>query len=332
MGKRATRSDVAKLAGVSSATVSYVVNNGPRPVSKETRAKILAAIEELHYRPHAIARSLRTGSTFTVGLLVPSLLPSYISHLVNTVEDRLASQDYSLILASSHEDCEREKRLLDILMDQAIDGLFFIPVSCRNREQFNHYREEGIPVVFMDRYLPDVPADVVMTNNIAASKQATNYLIDKGCRHNLCISFSEEASSALDRVEGFYQAHLERDLNVNKDMVLVIRSAVGQMVEPALLTHMDTYGVPEGILCTIEDFIVGAMNALKQHSLRVPDQVRVAGGFFDSPWIGLLDPPVAIIRQNFQAIASKAVEFLMDRMNGDESPPRIELVEAELVT
>jgi len=313
------------------ATVSYVVNNGPRPVSEETRAKVSTAIEELHYRPHAIARSLKTGSTHTVGLLVQSLLPSYISHLVNTVEDRLASQGYGLILASSHEDCEREKRLLDVLADQFIEGLIYIPVSCCNGDQLKNYREEGIPVVFMDRYLPGVPADVVMTDNIAAAKRSTNYLIDQGCRHNLCISFSEEASSALDRVEGFYQAHQEHGLLVDKNMVLVVKYAMGQTVEPALLTHMDTYGVPDGILCTIEDFIVGAMKALKHRGLHVPDQVRVAGGFFDSPWNALLDPPVPIIRQDFQAVASKAVEFLMDRLNGDESPPKIELVEAEFI-
>lgn len=314
------------------ATVSYVVNNGPRPVSEESRARVLAAIEELHYRPHAIARSLRTGSTNTVGLLVPSLLPSYISHLVNTVEDRLASQDYGLILASSHEDCEREKRMLEVLVDQSIDGLIYIPVSCHNGDWLKHYKEDGIPIVFMDRYLPDVPADVVMTDNVAAAKMATNYLIDQGCQHNLCISFSEEASSALDRVEGFCQAHQEHGLPVDRSMILVVKYAIGQKVEPALLTHIDSYGVPDGILCTIEDFIVGAMKALKLRGLRVPDRVRVAGGFFDSPWNALLDPPVPVIRQNFQAVASKAVEFLMDRLNGDESPPKIELVEAEFIS
>jgi LacI family transcriptional regulator len=292
----------------------------------------LAAIEELQYRPHAIARSLKTGNTFTVGLLVQSLLQSYIGHLVNTVEDSLASRDYGLILASSHEDCEREKRLLDVLADQLIDGLIYIPVSCRNGDRLNRYIKAGIPVVFMDRYLPDVPADVVMTDNISAARQATKYLIDQGCRHNLCISFSEEASSALDRVEGFCQAHQERGLPVHEHMVLVVKYAAGQKVEPTLLDHLDTYGVPDGILCTTEDFIVGAIKALKQQGLRIPDQVRVTGGFFDSPWNALLEPPVPIVRQDFQAVANKAVEFLMDRINGDDSPPKFELVQAEFIS
>jgi LacI family transcriptional regulator len=221
--------------------------------------------------------------------------------------------------------------MLDILVDQSIDGLIYIPVSYNNGDRLNHYLEEGIPVVFMDRYLPDVPADAVMTDNIAAARQATNYLINQGCRNNLCISFSEETSSSLDRVEGFYQAHQENGLPVDRNMILVVRYALGQKVEPALLTHIDTYGIPDGILCTIEDFIVGAMKALKLRSLRVPDQIRITGGFFDSPWNALLEPPVPIIRQNLQAVASKAVEFLMDRLKGDESPPKLELVEAEFV-
>lgn len=99
MIKRATRHDVAELAGVSVATVSYVVNNGPRPVAIDTRERVLAAIDELHYRPHAIARSLKTGSTRTIGLLVQSLIEPYVGNLVNAVEDYLVELDYGLNLS-----------------------------------------------------------------------------------------------------------------------------------------------------------------------------------------------------------------------------------------
>ena len=135
MAKRPTRNDVARLAGVSVATVSYVINNGPRPVSEETRARVLGAVQQLSYRPHAIARSLKTGRTHTVGLLIPTLLSPGFAYLINEVEDCLAQHDYTLVLASSHENGERERRVLDVMASQSIDGLLFTPSTARQRDQ-----------------------------------------------------------------------------------------------------------------------------------------------------------------------------------------------------
>ena len=170
MAKRPTRDDVAKLAGVSVATVSYVINDGPRPVAEDTRARVLEAVEQLGYRPHAIARSLKTGRTCTVGLLIPTLLSPGFAYLINEVEDCLASQDYALVLASSHEDSERERRMLDVMVSQSIDGLLYTPSGPRLRDQVAGLIENDVPVVFLDRYIPGVPADTVMTDNVQAGR------------------------------------------------------------------------------------------------------------------------------------------------------------------
>jgi len=330
--KRPTRADVAKLAGVSVATVSYVVNGGPRPVSQDTKARVQAAIDALGYRPHAIARSLKTGSTKTIGLLVQSLVTTYVASLVNEVEDSLAKYDYGLILASSHEDSEREKRMFNVLASQSIDGLLYVPVSSDNGEEVTRLLSEGIPVVFVDRYIPGVPADVVMTDNVAAAREITNHMIDQGCHRILCLSFSDEASSARDRVAGYKLALEERGLPVDDGLVLVVNFASRELVGPAVLDYIDAYGLPDGILCASDDFLVRTIKALKQRSIRVPEQVLVAGSFVDSPWNALLDPPIPIVHQNFQLVARRAVEFLMDRLNGDDSPPRTELIDAKLIT
>lgn len=327
--KRPTRRDVAALAHVSVATVSYVVNDGPRPVSPDTRKRVISAIQQLGYRPHAIARSLRTGNTHTIGLLVQSLLTTYVGLLVNAVEDNLASRGYGLILASSHEDCERENKLLDLLSAQSIDGLIYIPISCSNETQVTRFLNEGVPVVFMDRYIPGTPADVVMTDNVAAARKATNYLIESGCRRTLCISYSDEASSALDRVEGFRQAHHENNLPVDDHSILVVRYAAGEKVEPALLAYIYAHSLPDGILCLSDESLVGSIKALKQRGIRVPEQVRLTGGFADTPWNALLEPPMPTVRQDFQRVAQVAVEYLMARIQGDKSPPRTTLIPAE---
>ena len=175
MNKRPTRKDVAALAKVSVATVSYVVNGGPRPVAAETRERVLNAVEQLGYRPHAIARSLKTGNTHTVALLAQSLIEPFTGYFVNAIERCLDKHGYELILASSHEDREREKRLLDVLAARSIDGLLYIPVSNKDPEPVLAIIDEGIPVIFVDRYIPGVPADVVMSDNVAATRQLTDY-------------------------------------------------------------------------------------------------------------------------------------------------------------
>ncbi len=329
--KRPTRDDVARHAGVSVATVSYVVNNGPRPVLEETRNRVLAAIDELGYHPHAIARSLKTGNTKTIGLLVPSLVPTLFGHLVTAFEDELALRNYGLILASSHEDFDREAYMLDVLTNRSIDGLIYIPMSESNNEKIDQMVKTGLPVVFVDRYIPTVPADIIATDNIEAARRATFSLIKNGCKKILCLSFSDTASSSLDRVKGYYRAHQEAGMKVDKKLDLMINWPFGKSVREALINHIHENGLPDGILCTVEGFLTEVIQVLRELDVKIPNQVHVAGGFGASfsPWRELIESPVLIVRQNYQEMASLAVQYLMDRLEGVEIPPRTSLVQAE---
>lgn len=325
--KRPTMRDVAKAAGVSEATVSYVINNGPRPVQKDTRQKILAAINELGYRPHAIARSLKKGSTRTVGLLVQSLISPFVSNLVNAIEKNLAKYDYGLILASAHENCEREGKMINTLASQSIDGLLYIPTSCSNANLVNRLIQEGLPVVFVDREVKGVPADLVKTDHKEAARKVTQDLIHNGCQRILCISFSDEASSALERVDGYLQALQENDIPPDEDLIYIFQYSSGESVEQSLINHIELHGMPDGILTTTENILIDVADALKNKDIVVPEQIQVAGGFFNSPWNKLLNPPLPVVSQNYEQISERAVEFLLDRIDGNTEPPRIDLIE-----
>jgi DNA-binding LacI/PurR family transcriptional regulator len=327
--KRATMKDVAKLAGVSGATVSYVVNNGPRPVSDETRSRVLSAIETLHYHPHALARSLKKGSSQTIGFLVQSLISPFVSNLVNSIEENLANRGYGLILASAHENPERELQMLNTLASQAIDGLLYIPTSYENGDVVKHLIEEGLPVVFVDREIKGIPADIVMTDNLGAAKLATDYMIQKGCRRILCITFSEEASSAMDRMEGYRQALKENGIPLDEKLIYLFPYASGESLEKSLLAQIKEFGLPDGIICMTDTMLIDATETLKKLGIRVPEQVQVGGGFFNSPWNRLLDPPMPVVSQNYALIARYAVEFLLDRINGNKELPRVKLVDVD---
>lgn len=325
--KRVTIVDVAEVAGVSIATVSYVINDGPKTVSEDTRKRVLAAIKSTGYQPHTIARSLRTGTTQTIGLLVPSYIPSFISSLVNSLEDALYERNYGLIIATSHEDKNRELNMINTLINRSIDGLLFIPSRVNDGQLLQNLQKRGLKVVFVDRYMKNVDADIVMTNNVEAARYSTEYLINKGCREILCMSFSSEASSALDRVEGYKKALRENNLPIKPERIHLFEYAAGERLEDALKDHFKECGIPDGIFCTSDNILIDALYSLKTLGIKVPDQVRVTGGFHYSPWSTLIDPPVPLVNQDHKLITEFAVDFLLDRINGDDSPARVKMVD-----
>jgi DNA-binding LacI/PurR family transcriptional regulator len=330
MAKRPTRSDVANLAGVSVATVSYVVNDRHDRVTGATRERVRAAIEQLGYQPHAIARSLKTGRTHTVGLLIPTLLSPGFTYLINQAEDCLAGHGYALLLASSHEDAGRERKVLDVMVSQAVDGLIFTPSSMACGERLTQLICEGLPVVFLDRHIPGVPADTVMTDNVKAGRQATEYLIRRGCRRIACVSFSGEASAALERVQGYRDALHAHGLSADDSQVLVIPDPSGERGVSVLLEYVAAHGLPDGIMCNNHLHTIAVVKALRQQGISIPDQVAVIGGFFVSPWDALIESAVPLVDQDMSCMATQAVEFLMQRIDGCDLPPRTVLLETDI--
>lgn len=326
--KRANRSDVARLAGVSDATVSYVVNDGPRPVSAETRKRVLKAIEELNYHPHAIARSLSIGTSRTIGFLATNLISPFVNYLVNSVEVSLSQIGYSVILASSHDDPKVELQLLNTLVSQNIAGLMLVPTTEKNRHAIEELIQRGLPVVLIDRYIDGLQADTVVTDNVEAARHATIRLIEMGCKHPVCLAFSRHASSALDRVKGFKIALEEENYPVEESSVII---AHGTETAAALDAHVEKYGIPDGILGTSDLSVINTVKFLRQKGIKVPEQVKVTGSFYSSPWNEILDSPLFIVGQDHEKMAQRAVRYLIERIENPDRDvePRFDLLPAK---
>jgi DNA-binding LacI/PurR family transcriptional regulator len=319
---------VARLAGVSSATVSYVLNNSPKPVTEETRKKVLLAVQQLGYKPHAFARGLKTGNTCTIGLVIPVVASSGMAYLASIVQDELLLHGYQVIMANAHEDPEREKDLLEVLSAQPVDGMIVSPASLYETRRFDQIIDFGIPLVFMDRYAQGVNADRVTTDNISATRYATNYLIGQGCQKILILSFSMVASSALERLDGFRQAMSMQGIPVETNQILVIRDPNGDSIERTVLEHIGHHGFPDGVLCTTQELGINFVRALQHQGIPIPNKKVV---IFDADWAELLSPPIPVIKQNLHSMASTAVRLLIDRLNGSAYPPQVILCEAEKI-
>ncbi len=328
MSRKPTRDDVAKLAGVSAATVSYVINDSPQQISQETRERVLEAIKQLGYRPDHIARSLKTGQTFTIGVIVPTIASAGMAMMANVVQESLLERDYFAIITSTREKQSLEEKMIDLMVSQSVDGFIICPVGVSNYDEIQALESSDVPVVFMDRHIPGYPADFVMTNNVQATRDAVQYLLGEGCREILCISFSASASSALDRMAGCQEGI---DISGIKDAALrklVVEDPTGALAEQAFVAYLEAYGPPDGVVCTTEEIGVNVLKALRSQGINFPHKNLVV---FDADWGAMLAPPVPVILQNFTRIGRTAVDLLIERINGTDVPPKTILVEADLV-
>lgn len=308
----ATIYDVAKHAGVSSATVSHVINNS-RFVSDETRHKVLEAIKALRYRRDRVARSLRRSETGTIGLMISDITNPYFSDLVRGVEDSVYSRggNFNLVLCNTDEDAKKEKLYLDVLLEKRVDGLIIAPAG-GNHGYFRELVENRLPIVFVDRYLPEVEADAVVIDNLDASKRLVSHLIALGHREIAILRATLNATSIDDRVEGYRLALHEAGIPLDPNLIVRSHSDIAHAYKISLgILHARNR--PKAVFTTNNFMTLGLMRAVTETGLRCPEDVAIAG-VDDFPWAAAFRPRLTVAAQPSYAIGQEAVALLFDRM------------------
>lgn len=324
-----TRADVARLANVSTATVSYVVNDGPRPVAAATRERVLAAIAQLGYRPNAVARSLVRQRTHTLGLVVPDNANPFFAEFARHVEDRSFARGYSVVLCNTNLDAQREAAYLDPLLEKRVDGVIITSTNL-SREQRTAFIERGIPVVVVDPQEPDIGFDTVRVDDVAGGFAATAHLLAHGYERIACLAGPRMALGAARRLAGYESALREAGLNARSEWIVFgafsAESGYERTIELLRRRHR-----PRAIFAQDDLLAIGAMRAAWDLGIRVPDDVAVVG-FDDIAFAGLTTPPLTTIAQPLEAIATHAVALLWARLKRNRTAaPRDRLVSVEIV-
>lgn len=298
--------DVAKLAGVSTATVSHVLNNS-RVVRPETRQQVLDAIKRLNYRPSAIARSLTTNITRSIGVLVADITNPFFAAIVRGLESRLETHGYHLIVCNTDEHPEREARYLDLLLARRVDGMI-IATTGAEQPLLHDFVAHNIPLVFIDRKPPQALGPVIAVDNVAAGYAATDYLLRLGHRHIAILVRSPMLSTVVGRLEGYRQAFRDHNVPVNESLICVSDYAVEAAHQTAhrLLT---THPWVTAIIATNVTLTLGVLEALQEQYLRYPDDVSLVV-FDDSPWHALITPALTAMRQPIAELCDAAVNTL----------------------
>jgi len=311
-----TMADVARIAGVSTATVSHVLN-GTRPVRARTRELVLSAVAATHYTPNTVARSLATARTTTMGLVLSAISNPYFGELLHAAESAAAAAGYTLLLVDPHEDPDYEVTVVARLHHHRVDGIVIAP-SAHPEAALAYLTRHEVPTVLLDRLI-DAGHDQVGSENRSATAALTGHLADHGHTRIGLVTGLTGLSTTDERREGHRDALLARGLPADP----ALEVGGGSETEAArLATHrlLELDDPPTAIVAGNNSMTIGVMQALREASKRVPDDVALAA-FDDFAWADLFSPRLTVVAQPFSEIAATAVRMLLARIADPDSSP-----------
>lgn len=314
-----TMRQVARRAGVSLATVSYVLNGGPRPVSAERTERVLAAMRELSYRPAGRGRA-RT-RPLTVAAVVPEATNLFFSRVIAAIGSVLRSEGHLLITGSSNEDPAREQELVSAFIGARVDGLLLTP--CSNVPvEVERSALRGLPVVLMDRDGASTTLDSVVIDNHRSAFQATRLLIESGHRRVALVNGPESVATAQERLQGY------------RDALAFARVPDTEQVLSVPFTHEDGRRAtldlvsqpqrPDAIFSSSVILTSGVVAALQERRLHWPDDIAIVG-YGDAHWTAMVTPPLTVIQQPADRLGEVAVQLLRTSRARGESRQHVVL-------
>jgi DNA-binding LacI/PurR family transcriptional regulator len=304
---KATIRDVAKLAGVSTATVSKVLNGTGR-ISAGTSVRVANAMEELQYHPSMIARALKKNQTYSIGLLVPDITNSFYAELMRAIEDEALSRNYFVLVCSTDNSPERERKQLELLMGKQLDGLIIATADGMSSDSLKMLRNSELRVVFIDRVVPDSPYPVIAADHYAGSYQAMEHLIQLGHRKLAVFAEPLYLRPSQERLRGFFAA-LEA-YGLPRDSSPVLNRGFGaqagyELAQRLLLSNE----LPTAIFATNDLIALGALQKFHEVGISIPDQLSLMG-YDDIQMAKLASPPLTTIAQPIAEMCRLAVEYL----------------------
>jgi LacI family transcriptional regulator len=323
--------DIARDLGVSVITISKVLRNHP-DVGDETRERVLSRVKELDYRLNLAARSLVTGRTYLVGLVVPDLLHPFFAEIAKSLSDVLREGGYYLIVSSSEEDPDLEEQEIGQLLARRLDIL--IIASCRSTvDLFFRIEKQKTPYVLIDRSLPGLAANFVGVDDEAVGRIATSHLIDIGCKRIAHIR-GPETSPGIRRMEGYKSALTQGGLKILDDYIITERKGdidTKQRGADAMHQLLNLKPKPDGVFCFNDPLAMGAMNCALDQGLRIPEDIAVIGcgnlHYDDS-----LRVPLSSIDQHSRRIGREAARIALAILNSKTPPkPEIVVLQPELI-
>lgn len=318
---------MARRTGLSIATISKYINGGN--VLDENREVIAQAIDELGYHVNEIARGLKTSRTMTVGILIPDLENVFCTSIVANIENTLQRAGYSCLICDYREDAALEREKLEFLAKKSVDGFIYMPLG--NHEGIvARLLEKSVPVILIDRPLPGLACDTVLVDNLNAAYGAIEHLFNQGHRRIGIIAGPPGIYTAQERLKGYRRVHEDFDLPIDDGLIVEGDYSLesGYRLMGRLLKRAEP---PSAVFVTNYEMTLGAIMALNESPIRVPDELSIIG--FDNQQLArIVKPALTIVVQPIQAIGETAAALLLKRLRDDRAGfPAIQRLKTRLV-
>ncbi|HEY3370364.1 MAG TPA: substrate-binding domain-containing protein [Prolixibacteraceae bacterium] len=325
MGKRISLKDIAGKVGVSTALVSYVMNGleKEKRVGPEIVIKIKEVARELNYKPNQIARSLRKGSTNTIGLIVADIANPFFGQLARIIEDEAARHHYTVIIGSSDENSIKSASLIETFLDRQVDGFIIVPSEGCDREIESLVKKE-IPVVLLDRFLPAVKTSYIALDNFKATYEAVNHLVSNGYQRIAFIAYQSSLIHMQERIRGYRQAMKDNLMEEAIQVKELLYNRVKEDMTKGISELLDGNQKPDALLFATNALSISGLYAIKNHNIKVPEELAIIG-FDGNEAFDFFYSPLTYIEQPIEKMGKESVRILMNQIKGSHEIIQIEL-------
>jgi len=317
--------EVAEASGVSTATVSRVLSNGLH-VRPEVRARVMAVVERLGYRPNLVARSLRSQQSNMLGLIVSDIRNPFFTSISRAVEDVAYEQAFSVFLCNTDENPEKEAIYLNLMRDESVAGVIFSPT--RQTAATFSASNLSFPTVVVDRSIPKGDVDVVLLDNVDAAYRLTTHLIENGYRRIAALC-GEMSTTGQERRLGYEKALRAHGLSPAPELVKYVQPKI-EAGYAAALKMLDSAPPPDAVFTTNSLLGAGTLQAIRERDLTVPDDIALVT-FDETTWASLVQPPITLIAQPTYEIGKSATELLLQRVADPTRPTRQVILKGQLL-
>ena len=317
MKSKATLKQIAKELGVSVSTVSKALNGSPE-ISEPTKQRVQEYAKLKNYKPNVIGLSLKNRKTKTIGVIIPNILNSFFAKVFTGIEKIADEKGYKVITCISNESLEKEINILEMLSNGTIDG-FILSISkeAQKLQQFDHLKaiiNDGTPMVMFDRIADEVHCDKVIVDDYESAINATNHLLNTGCKNIALFTTIKQLSVANFRKQGFYKAFEQKGLKVNEKLIILTDSADEFDIR---VTDFFEKNNVDAVFALDEHSAATAMKMGLKKGLKIPEELSVIG-FADGVWSRRMTPSLSTVSQHGPEIGEVATRLLIDQLEKKE--------------
>lgn len=306
--------DIARELNVSTTTISFVLNGKAeeKRISEQVANAVLKYVEEVGYKPNTLAKSLRTGKSNIIGLMIEDIANPFFANIARNIEEKAYNSGYKIIYCSTDNDAGKMRELITMFNDRHVDGYIMTP-SAGMAKDIEALTKAGLPVVLFDRYLPEFVTDYVVIDNEQSCYNATKHLTNNGCTNVVFITLASQQTQMQERIKGYKRAQHEvgfagniKEIEFHEDPVVFVNKLTEFLEQ--------NYNI-DGILFGTNYLTINGLKAIQQTGLVIPTDIAVVA-FDDHELFELYKPSISAVAQPIEEIATQVISLLLSKLDG----------------